>query len=194
MRQFFVFIFLLFSFSAVAQFKVKLGGGYAIPAYQSANANETKAGFLYAIEPQYGLLNNLDVGLRFEQAFIQRAEYLDNVLYYQSKAKSVLSAVLTANYTIPIGSVRPYIGVGTGLYYADASEQINATVHYPLPVTTNIGGMGRVGVRYGIVHVEADYNLVGDTNVTNNATRLTLTAKNSYFSLKAGITIGGGGK
>ena len=191
MRKLLILLFLPISFSAVAQFKVKVGGGYALPTYQTGNANATKGGLVYSIEPQYRLIGKLDVGLRLEQAFIQRAEYLDNVLYYTSKAKSALSGVVTANYTIPVGSLQPYLGVGAGLYYVDPSEQITNTVRYPLPATTNLGGMARVGVKYGIVHIEADYNLIGDTQVTNNATRLTLTAKNSYVSVKAGITIGG---
>ena len=199
-----VLLALLFStsFAAIAQdtkpaqrakpFKVKIGGGYALPAYQSSNATDSKGGFVYLIEPQYEIMRNLDLGVRLEQALVKRAEFLDNVIYYQSKAKSVSSALVTANYTIPIGSsLRAYLGVGTGLYYVDASEQVNQTIRYPLPATTTIGGMGRVGVKFSLVYLEADYNLIGDTNVTNNASRLTLTAKNSYFSVKAGITIGG---
>lgn len=50
--------------------------------------------------------------------------------------------------------------------------------------------MGRVGLTYGMVYVEADLNLIGDTSVSNTSNKLTLTAKNSYMTLKAGITIG----
>lgn len=202
MRTLFLALLISTSFAAIAQdtkpaqrtkpFKVKIGLGYAHPAYQSTNASDSKGGFVYLIEPQYEIIKNLDLGIRLEQALVKRAEFLDNVIYYQSKAKSISSALVTANYTIPVGSsLRTYLGVGTGLYYVGSSEQINQTIHYPLPVTTTIGGMARVGVKFGLVYLEADYNLIGDTDVTNNASRLKLTAKNSYFSVKAGITIGG---
>ncbi len=202
MRTLFISLFLLVSCVAGAQdakpFKVTLAGGYALPANQSTNDNVSKAGFVYSLEPQYELTKNLEVGVRFEQAFIKRPEILDEVVYLTTNAKSVLSAVVTANYVMRIGtSLRPYVGVGGGLYYADKSEQRqpstsgSSLVYYPLPATTAFGGVGRIGLKYGIVHVEANYNLISDTSVTNGATRLTLTAKNSYLSLKAGITIGG---
>ena len=202
MRTLFISLFVLVSCVAGAQnakpFKVSIEGGYAFPANVSTNDNVSKPGFVYSLEPQYELTKNLEVGVRFEQAFIKRPEILDQVVYLTTNAKSMMSAVVTANYVMRIGtSLRPYVGIGGGLYYADKSEQRRASssgsslVYYPLPVTTAFGGMGRIGVKYGIVHIEANYNLISDTSVTNGATRLTLTAKNSYFSLKAGITIGG---
>ena len=202
MRTLFISLFVLVSCVAVAQnakpFKVSIAGGYALPANKSTNDNVSKAGFAYSLEPQYELTKNLEVGVRFEQAFIKRPEILDEVFYFTTNTKSIMSAVVTANYVMRVGtSLRPYVGVGGGLYYAEKSEQRqpsssgSSLVYYPLPVTTAFGGMGRIGVKYGIVHVEANYNLISDTSVTNGATRLTLTAKNSYFGFKAGITIGG---
>lgn len=202
MRTLFITLFVLVSCVAGAQnakpFKVSIAGGYAFPADKSTNDNVSKAGFAYSLEPQYELTKNLEVGVRFEQAFIKRPEILDDVVYFTSNAKSVLSAAVTANYVLRIGtSLRPYVGIGGGIYYADKSEQRqpsssgSSIVYYPLPATTTFGGMGRIGVKYGLVHVEANYNLISDTSVTNAATRLTLTAKNSYFGFKAGITIGG---
>lgn len=202
MRTLFISLFVLVSCVAGAQtakpFKVSIAGGYAFPVSTSTNDNVSKPGFVYSLEPQYELTKNLEVGVRFEQAFIKRPEILNEVVYFTTNAKSLLSAVVTANYVMRIGtSFRPYVGIGGGLYYADKSEQRqtsssgSSVVSYPLPVTTVFGGVGRVGLKYGIVHVEANYNLISDTSVTNGATRLTLTAKNSYLSLKAGITIGG---
>ncbi len=202
MRTLFVNLLVLVSFVANAQtakpFKVSIAGGYAFPADKPADDTFSKPGFVYSLEPQYELTKNLEVGVRFEQAFIKRPESINDVFYFDSNAKSLLSAVVTANYVMRIGtSLRPYFGVGGGIYYADKSEQRqpsssgSSIVSYPLPVTTAFGGMGRIGVKYGLAHVEANYNLIGDTSVTNGATRLTLTAKNSYLTVKAGITIGG---
>ncbi|MFD2932965.1 outer membrane beta-barrel protein [Spirosoma flavum] len=207
MRNLFITTLLLASFVVNAQiakpekpakpFKVSIAGGYASPVDNIGNNDFVKPGFVYSLEPQYELSKNLEVGLRLEQAFIKRSEALDNDLFYASKVKSMLSATATVNYVIDIGSVvRPYVGVGVGAYYTAASEQTyqssgSSLVHYPLPATATIGGLGRVGVKFGILNVEANYNLISETSVTNAAARLTLTAKNSYFSVKAGITIGG---
>ena len=197
MQKLFLVGFVLISFVANAQFKVNVAGGYASPVDKVGETDFVKPGFVYSVEPQYELGKNLEVGVRLEQAFIQRAEYLDAALYYQTKAKSMLSAALTANYVVKMGSsLRPYVGAGVGIYYADKSEQTdrssgNSLVYYPLPATTALGGVGRVGIKFKSLNVEANYNLIGDTSVTNGATRRTLTAKNSYFSVKAGLTIGG---
>jgi outer membrane protein W len=178
-------------------FKVKLAGGYASPANDMGESNFVKGGLAYSIEPQYELTRNLEVGVRFEQAFVQRSEALAKDIFYASKAKSILSGALTANYVINTSTgFKPFIGVGVGAYYTDASSQTyqssgNPSVAYPLPATVSLGGLARVGVKYGIVHVEADYNLISDTSVKNAATGLTLTAKNTYFGIKAGLTIGG---
>ncbi|WP_332368461.1 hypothetical protein [Spirosoma telluris] len=150
---------------------------------------------MYSLEPQYELdkfIKNLDLGLRLEQAFVQRTEYLDKNLSFPTQAKSIMSAALTANYVINTGfAFRPYIGVGVGFYYVDKSTPIYSSISYPLPVTTNIGGLGRVGIKYKILHVEAAYNLVGDTSVKNSTSGLTMTADNSYLTIKAGLTIAG---
>ena len=206
MRKLFIVMLLLVSSIAGAQtvksaksakpFKVNLAGGYAQPIDRIGDSGFIKPGFVYSVEPQYTIIKHLDVGVRFEQAFIKRAEFLDKDIYYSSKAKSILSAAVTANYVLPVGGrLRPYLGVGAGLYYTDKSEQAyqsgSSTVSYPLPATTAFGGLARAGVKFGILNVEANYNAVSDVTVTNAATRLTLTAKNSYFSVKAGITIGG---
>lgn len=217
MRKFFVFMLMMASYVANAQtaapatpaitkkttksnkplFKVSIAGGYASPANNIGESDFVKAGFAYSIEPQFELSKNLEVGFRFEQAFIKRSEALDKNIFYASQAKSIMSGLVTANYVLQTSSgFKPYVGIGAGMYYADPSSQTyrpsgNPSVTYPLPATFAFGGLGRVGVRYGIVYAEADYNLVTDTSVKNAANGLTLTAQNTYFCLKAGITIGG---
>ena len=198
MRQVFLLCCLLISGSSFAQFKFTVAGGYATPTYRGETNKIVKSGLLYSVEPQYQFGKHLEIGLRFEQAFIQRPEFIDQNITFQSKAASTTSGLLTANYVIAaIGSIKPYVGIGGGLYYIGASEQTRqqvtggTTANYPLPTTINLGGVGRVGVKYRFIHLEADYNLVGDTSVKNSATGLTLTAKNSYFGVRAGVTIGG---
>lgn len=198
MRKLFVLFLLQISFAGLAQnkpFKVTIAGGYSDPTYRASKNDFAKAGFVYSLEPQYELdkfIKNLDLGIRLEQAFVQRTEYLDNALSFPTQTKSIMSAALTANYVIRTGfALRPYIGVGVGFYYADKSTPIYNSISYPIPVTTTVGGLGRVGLKFKILHVEAAYNLVGDTSVKNSTSGLTMTADNAYFTVKAGLTIGG---
>src|SRR4051812_35297938 len=113
MRKLFALLFVLASFAANAQtdtltkakppvkstkpakpFKVTIAGGFAASADVPGNTNAdlSKAGFVYSLEPQYELSRNLEVGVRLEQAFIQRPEVLDNNISLATKAKSILSA------------------------------------------------------------------------------------------------------
>ena len=62
---------MLVALSATAQeykpFKVNVSVGYAKPF----NAG-TSGGFLFAVEPKYGVTDNFDVGLRLEAASVAR--------------------------------------------------------------------------------------------------------------------------
>lgn len=187
---------------AQSDFKLNVAVGYAKfqKASKFSSSDQPKGGLVYSIEPQFGLSNSLDIGLRFEQAFIKRPEILDEVIMYQSQAQSIMSGALTVTYRIGTSStVRPYIGVGAGVYYVGKSEQIfeeslNSYFAYPLPAAAKPGGLGRVGVALGPVLLEGAYNLVSDTNVENTVARKTLAGKNSYFSLKVGYSFGGGAR
>ncbi|MBD2757666.1 outer membrane beta-barrel protein [Spirosoma validum] len=201
MRKLFFSVLLLIPFLASAQttkpFKVNVAVGYAATADYSNSNSIKKAGFVFNLEPQYRVISNLDIGLRLEQAFVQRPEFIDESTVFQTKTKSIMSAVVTANYSINIGgSIQPFVGIGGGLYHTEPSAQSDTrfgiTTQYPLPATNVAGGMARVGVRWGRLNLLADYNLVSDTQVTVSATSRALAAKNSYFSVKAGFIIGGG--
>ena len=201
MRNLFLSAFVLVSFAVSAQntkpFKVIVAAGYGVTGdYSNSNAIK-KGGLVYSLEPQYRILGNLDIGLRFEQAFVQRPEFIDEATVFQTNAKSILSGVVTATYTINLsGALKPYVGIGAGLYHTSPSEQrssaFNITTAYPLPATNVIGGLARIGVKKGRGTLEIDYNLVSDARVTVSATNRSLTAKNSYISAKIGFTIGGG--
>ncbi|GAB4028315.1 outer membrane beta-barrel protein [Spirosoma gilvum] len=209
MRKLFVLGLLLIAYTSHAQtatallpskapnpFKVVASVGYASPVDLSGNKSLGKAGFVYSLEPQYEVAKNLDLGARIEQAFILRPEYIDKTYYKSALAKFTLSLVATANYTFNVtSSLKPYIGTGVGLYYVQASDPtytIGSTIAtYPLPTTINLGGIARLGVKFGIAHLEAAYDFIGDTSVRNTSTGLTLTGSNSYYSIKAGLRFGG---
>ncbi|WP_080058620.1 hypothetical protein [Spirosoma aerolatum] len=209
MRKLFILVLLQIAYTAHAQtatallpskparpFKVLASVGYASPVDLSGNKSLGKAGFVYSLEPQYEIAKNVDLGARIEQAFIQRPEYIDKTYYKSALAKFTLSLVATANYTFNVsGSLKPYIGTGIGLYYVQSSNPtytIGTTIAtYPLPTTINLGGIARLGVKFGIAHLEGAYDFIGDTSVRNTSTGLTLTGSNSYYTIKAGLRFGG---
>lgn len=200
MHKSLVAIFLLVSTAVSAQtlssFKVNLAAGYATPLQRGTKAGSSP-GFMYSIEPQYGLTRHVELGVRFEQAFIQRPEVLGNAIYFESQAKSTMSGALTLNYVVGKSSAfRPYVGAGAGFYRIAQSEQqvmgANGTaLYYPLPVTNKWGALVRAGVKVFRFNVEAAVNILEDTTVTNETTNAKLIAKNEYLTVKAGYTFGG---
>ncbi|WP_420147004.1 hypothetical protein [Spirosoma sp.] len=201
MRKLFLSLFVLVPFVASAQntkpFKVNVAAGYAATADYSNSDAPTKGGFVYSVEPQYRIVKNLDLGLRFEHSFVQRPEYIDKVIVFQTNAKYILSGLLTATYSLPLkGKFIPYVGVGGGLYHTAPSTQsyrpFNITVTYPLPATNVLGGLARVGVKWGRINLDGAYNMVSTSSVKTSSTGLSLEGRNSYYSVKVGFTIGGG--
>ena len=71
MKNYLAGVLMLVAMSATAQvykpFKVNLSIGYAKPL----NAG-VSGGFLIAVEPKYGLSDNVDLGLRLESAAVAR--------------------------------------------------------------------------------------------------------------------------
>ncbi|MCK8490624.1 porin family protein [Spirosoma sp. RP8] len=201
MRQLLFLAFMFVSSVTVAQslgpFKLNASLGYASPADRSGDKDGSKGGFVYSLEPQYEIGRHLDVGVRFEQAFIQRPEVLGNIIFFDSQAKSLMSGALTLTYTVGKSTAfRPYVGGGVSFYRAAASEQqvmgaANTTLFYALPVTNKLGGLLRAGIKFWQFNVEAAYNFLDDTTVINEFTNAKLIGKNEYFSLKAGYTLGG---
>ncbi|GAB4027805.1 outer membrane beta-barrel protein [Spirosoma koreense] len=201
MRYLFLSVLVLVPFVLSAQnskpFKVNVAAGYGVTGDYSNSDAISKGGFAYSLEPQYRIIKNVDLGLRLEQAFVQRPEFIDKVIVFQTNAKFFMSGVITANYIVNTsGILKPYAGLGVGLYYTDPSTQRDSrfgiTTSYPLPTTTVLGGLVRVGVKMGRGNLDLAYNLVSNTQVHIVATNRTLEARNSYITAKVGFTIGGG--
>lgn len=182
----------LIAASAAAQeykpFKVNLSIGYARPVGPGASG-----GFLFALEPRYGLSDRFDLGLRVETGVTARSISYNGV-NGDADLKGIVSAIGTATYFLSTGEVRPYIGVGGGLYsLAGTTVKITnnqTTDSQSLVADTSIGFMGRAGVKFGHVNLAAEYNVIPDTKVTLQTA--SLVSKNSYVGLKLGVDLGGG--
>ena len=185
------------SAQSLTSFKLNVMAGYASPLDRSGNKDGSSPGFVYSVEPQYEITRHLDVGIRFEQAFIQRPEVLGNLIYFNTQAKSMMSGALIVNYNVGnIRAFRPYVGAGAAFYRSDPSTQQvmgagSTPLYYALPVTNKWGALVRAGIKVFQFNVEAAFNLLDDTNVVNEFTNAKLIGKNEYFSVKAGYTFGG---
>ncbi|CCG99727.1 hypothetical protein FAES_1717 [Fibrella aestuarina BUZ 2] len=152
-------------------FKVDITTGYS-KSSQSGTGNN--GGINFSIEPKYNITDNIAVGVKVEGAVLASAE---------SSGITALAIVratqLTGEYYVGESTVRPYVGLGLGLYKgylylsdSDESELIAGE-------TSQFGIAPRAGLQIGHFRLGLEYNLVKDSN---------------YFSLKIGTTIGGGRK
>ncbi|QHT66990.1 porin family protein [Rhodocytophaga rosea] len=180
------------AFSAIAQefkpFKINGSIGLAAPV-----SEQQKAGFLFSVEPKYGITDHFDVGVHLEVAYLRRVLDEQTLGAESLDEGAATSYILTASYLFSKGHIRPYLRAGFGNYrvYATSFETPNPQSTYitTAPVSRP-GGMLAVGVKVGHVHLSAEYNLIASSK-TNTPT-LKVNNHNSYLGFKAGIDLGGG--
>lgn len=168
-------------------FKVDLSTGYAIPGGEGA-----KGGVLFAIEPKYAVISNLSVGLRFETAIMARG-FADNTgQVAKMEVKAAGSYLITGDYYLTENTVRPFAGIGAGLYSLAAASA--GTSGESVGSGSKFGGLARLGVELGHFRMGLEYNLVPATKIAvydGNST-YTSETKNGYIGIKIGAVIGGG--
>ncbi len=144
-------------------------------------------GFLFYAESSYTLEDKFKTGLRFEDAVLSM--------------KNIGSSALTFDYYfITTHRVRFFAGGGYGLYTTLFSGGCGTgpatTKNYT--TTKKSGALARLGFDAEHFHLSVEYNFVPSTyyNTVSNADQnaSTVLYKNSYFSLKLGVSIGGGKK
>jgi len=185
---------MLVALSATAQeykpFKVNLSIGYAKPL-----SSGVSGGFLFAVEPKYGISDHVDVGLRLEAAVVARGIQV-NGNTTTGDVGAFSSALLTGNYLFGTGSVRPFLGAGVGVYSIGAGGTVtiangnNPPQNVDLVSATRFGGMIRGGIKAGHFVAAVEYNAAPTTSSTTGTTRVT--HENAYLGIKVGFDIGGG--
>lgn len=179
--------------SAVAQdfkpFKVGIGLGYAAPGNTGAGAD---AGALIYLEPGYRATDNVLIGLRLESAIIARGVEGVGDDDVTGDASSNVSYTLNGQYYFNDNYVRPFIGVGLGLFSLAAVEFNTASSNPSIDADeveaeTRFGFYPRIGLDIGHFNFTIDYNIVPKTDVPNIGE-----VNNNYLGIRAGVSIGGG--
>jgi hypothetical protein len=160
-------------------FKVGLGLGYAVPA-------GGEGGALLYVEPGYRCTNNILIGLRLESAIISRGlEGTDKDV--TGDATSNASYTLNGQYYFNENYVRPFVGLGFGLFSLAALKYNRGAEVESSPAETRFGFYPRAGVDIGHLNLTLDYNIVPRIDVMDGGE-----IRNSYLGLRAGFSIGGG--
>ncbi|MFB6343936.1 hypothetical protein ACE1ET_19600 [Saccharicrinis sp. FJH62] len=148
------------------------------------------AGFItpYA-ELKLNMTNRITIGGRYEYVYFSQKDQsiinsaTANGLYWRNiESDGYISSITgTCDYYFNTHKLRPFAGVGLGLYYASLNEQnvfINNDETLLLP-----GAMLRMGFSVEHIRFGIEYNLI-----PNDVTKL------NYLSFKLGFEIGGGKK
>jgi len=163
-------------------FKVDLGVLYGI-----GTAEDYSGGIGFYIEPKYNITDNIAVGLKGEVAIIGGAD-VDG----QSINISAISTYqLTGDYYFGDSNVRPFGGLGVGIYSLGSVD--TGVAGASLEYGSNLGFAPRVGLLLGHLRLAAEYNIItgaGEQEVAGLGT--VEFASRNYISIKLGFEIGGG--
>jgi hypothetical protein len=167
-------------------FKVGVGLGYAAPGSTGKGAG---GGILMFLEPAYRATDIIQIGLRIESAVIVRGVTgMNNNNDVSGDASSNVSYTLNGQYYFGTKNVRPFVGVGLGLFSLAAVKFNTATsTSSNVSPQTQFGFYPRIGFDAGHFQMSLDYNIVPSTSIPGGGE-----VKNSYLGIRAGVSIGGG--
>lgn len=169
-------------------FKVDVSLGYAIPGGEGA-----KGGVLFVVEPKYAVIPSVSVGLRIETAIMARGRADASGTNTEVDVKAAGSYLATGDYYFTSSTVRPFAGLGLGIYsLAAASTEDNGA---SVSAGSKFGQMVRAGVELSHFRVGVEYNIVPKTTmeyINSNGVKTSSSMKNGYIGIKVGFCIGGG--
>jgi hypothetical protein len=172
-------------------FKVDVSLGYAIPGGTGA-----KGGVLFVVEPKYAVIPQVSVGLRMEAAVMARGTVDASGNAADVDVKAAGSYLLTGDYYFTQNTVRPFAGLGLGIYSLASASANSAGTTASASASSKFGEMVRAGVEISHFRVGLEYNIVPSTKVdvinASTGTKSTYTTKNGYIGIKLGFCIGGG--
>lgn len=171
-------------------------------AYASADAIAWGGGL--ALEPKFNVTDQLAVGLRFDAAgFVTQEVKVTSGsadANVSQGARGVTTALAKADYYLTTSPVRPFVGLGVGLYRIGAGSQSVSGGGTVVQTAQSFSGFGfapQIGVNFGAFRLAGTYHAVmgGDIVVATQAvgapapTEMKL-SKN-FFAFEIGGTFGG---
>lgn len=145
-----------------------------IPTY-----NRQNEGFAVCIHPKLLLNKHISLGLNLEYALVtEKSMVINNQVMDVINTFNLLSLVPTANYYFTTNRVRPFAGLGLGLYHSLS--------HKP---SVLFGGRAAAGVNvYDVFELSLEYNRIG-TKIALNP-QATNGFDNYYAGVKGSFSIG----
>lgn len=139
------------------------------------------------IEPKFNINNNITIGIRAEYVFYTKEDFIkydpQNPYFSDFDADGWTMSVLpTIDYYFSDTFIRPFVGIGAGVYYMYNTKENSFDFNHDQRVVA-FGYAPRIGFNIGQFRIAAEYNAILSEEVTLN-----------YFAFKVGYEIGGGKK
>lgn len=159
-----------------------------------------------AVEVKYNALDQLAVGLRFEGAgFVSQSVKVGgdgSSTSVEQGGRGVSAYLAKADWYLTTSSVRPFVGVGAGLYKIGAgSQSVNtgsgsATVVQTASSFEGFGIAPQLGVNFGGFRMAVLYHLIGGGDMVTvtqvvGQPEARVTLPKNYVAFELGGTIGG---
>ncbi|MDF1547269.1 MAG: hypothetical protein P1P88_05575 [Bacteroidales bacterium] len=162
----------------VTPFKFEIGGLYGLPT-----DNAYKGGVGFYAHPSYYLNDNLNLGIKAEGVILGGADDLGTNV----TISAIASYMVTSNYYFGVSKVRPYFGLGAGLFSLgsvsmDDGSGNTANFEYG----DKFGAEAKAGLDLGHFTLNVAYNMIFgiDSHL----------AKKDYLTVGIGVFFGGGVK
>ena len=172
-------------------FKVDMAVGGAIP-----NGSGAKGGVLFSLEPKYGVISRLSVGVRIEAAIMARGYTSSDGGTTSADVSAAASYVATSDYYYTNSFFRPFTGIGAGLYRFASASFGGSGGNMGITAGSRFGTMVRSGFELKHFRFAVEYNIIGKNTQTyvdgSSGNKYTVTSKNSYMGVKLGFFFGGG--
>ncbi|HEY6002919.1 MAG TPA: outer membrane beta-barrel protein [Anaeromyxobacter sp.] len=174
-------------------------------AYAAADATSWGGGV--AIEPKFNVTDHFSAGLRLEGAgFVTQDVNVSSggtTTNVSQGARAVAAFLAKADYYLTDSTVRPFVGVGLGLYRIGAGSQsvssgaAGATVVQTASSFRGFGFAPQAGLNLGGFRLAATYHIItgGDmvvaTQAVGTSTPTEVKLPKNFFAFEIGGTFGG---
>jgi outer membrane protein X len=167
--------------------------------FLSGSADIAEYGIGASVEPKYNVTDRLALGLRLEGAVLMPETVSVGAENMSMGVRAISTYLAKVDFYLTTSSVRPFVGLGAGLYRIGAMEQSAGSggVVQRAEAFSGFGIAPQVGVNFGAFRLAGTYHLItgGDrvvlTQAVGEAVPREHTMPTSYFALELGGTFGG---
>ncbi|HLF35965.1 MAG TPA: outer membrane beta-barrel protein [Cyclobacteriaceae bacterium] len=162
--------------------KIGFAVGYTAPS-------DGGGGILFDLEPAYRINDAIAVGLRLESAAMAR-----NVGDTKASVSANVSYTINGIYYFTNSNVRPYAGLGLGLYSLASVSVTTSTSG--LAASNEFGLYPRLGIDLGHFNLNLDYNIIPSSEaiISTGTSPENIKIINSFLGIRIGFFVFGGKK